>query len=103
MKIKKNDIVKIITGKDAGKTGKVLRVLNSEGKVVVEGINVAKKHVKPSGNNKEGGVIKKELPISVSNIMYMDNDLGRPVRLGSKIVDGKKYRLNKVTKEVIEK
>lgn len=103
MKIKKGDKVKIIAGKDIGKTGAVLRVLPKKNKVVVEGINIVKKHVKPGTVSKEGGIIKKEMPISVSNVMYFDDQLSRPVRLGSKVVDGKKYRVNKITGEVIEK
>lgn len=103
MKIKKGDKVKIIAGKDSGKTGVVLKVFKEVNKVLVEGINIVSKHVKPGAVSKEGGIIKKEAPINVSNVMYFDDKLGRPVRLGSKVVDGKKYRVNKVTKEVLEK
>jgi large subunit ribosomal protein L24 len=102
MKIKKGDKVKITAGKDIGKIGTVLRVLPQENKVVVEGINVVKKHVKPGTVSKEGGIIKKEMPIDASNVMYYDDQLGRPVRLGFRVVDGKKYRVNKITDEVIE-
>ncbi len=103
MKIKKGDKVKVISGKDLGKIGSVLRVNLQTSRVVVEGVNIVKRHVKPGAVSKEGGIIKKEAPISVSNVMYFDDQLGRPIRLGIKVVDGKKYRVNKVTNEVIDK
>ncbi len=102
MKIKKGDKVKIIAGKDSGKVGVVLRVLVKENKVVVEGVNVVKKHVKPGTVSKEGGIIKKENPVHVSNVMYMDTELGKGVRLGSKVIDGKKYRVNKANNQVLD-
>jgi large subunit ribosomal protein L24 len=105
MKIRKDDKVKIITGKDKGKEGKVLKVLKEEQKIVVEGVNVVKKHVKPGsvGQNKEGGIVSIEKPIAASNVMFLDDESGQPIRLGYKIIDGKKYRINKKTEEVIEK
>jgi len=103
MKIKKGDKVKIISGKDFGKVGAVLNVITKDKKVVVEGVNVVKKHVKPGTVSKEGGIIKKESPIHISNVMYFDDELGKGVRLGSKVVDGKKYRVNKTTGKVMEK
>ncbi len=103
MKIRKGDKVKIISGKDINKTGVVLSVLLDKNRVIVEGINIIKKHVKPGAVSKEGGIIKKEASIHVSNVMYFDDELGRAVRLGSKVVDGKKYRVNKVTGKVLEK
>lgn len=103
MKIKKGDKVKIIHGKDLGKVGTVLKIFPLTNKVLVEGIHVVKKHVKPGAVTKEGGVISKEMPVNISNVMYFDDKLGRPVRLGSKVVDGKKYRVNKITGEVLEK
>ena len=103
MKIKKGDKVKIIAGKDLGKTGVVLKVFKLENRLLVEGVNIVSRHVKPGAVSKEGGIIKKEAPINVSNVMFFDEKLGRPVKLGSKIVDGKKYRVNKVTNEVLGK
>jgi len=103
MKIRKGDKVKIISGKDINKTGVVLSVLLDKNRVIVEGINIIKKHVKPGAVSKEGGIIKKEASIHVSNVMYFDDELGKAVRLGSKVVDGKKYRVNKVTGKVLEK
>lgn len=103
MKIRKGDKVKIIKGKDSGKIGAVLSVLPSKNKVLVEGVNIVSRHVKPGAVSKEGGVIKKEAPISSANVMFYDDKLQRPVRLGNKIVDGKKYRFNKITKEIVDK
>ena len=103
MKIKKGDKVKVLSGKDAGKTAVVLEVFPREMKVLVEGVNIVKKHVKPGAVSKEGGIIKKEAPIHISNVMYYDDKLGRPIRLASKVVDGKKYRVNRISKEVLEK
>ncbi len=103
MKIQKGDKVKIIAGKDFSKTGVVLKVLPEKSKVIVEGINIVKKHVKPGAVSKEGGIIKKEAPIHVSNVMFFDSELGKGIRLGAKVVDGKKYRVNKATGKVLEK
>src|SRR5687768_14452921 len=101
MKIQTGDKVKVISGKDKGKTGKVLKVYLDKNKVLVEGINIVKRHVKPGTVSKEGGIISIERPISVSNVMYFDEKAGAPVRLGTKIVDGKNYRINKKTGEVL--
>ncbi len=102
MKIIKNDKVKIIAGKDKGKLGKVLKVLPGDNKIVVEGINIVKKHVKPGTVSKEGGIVSIEKPLNVSNVMFFDDKTNMPVRIGYKIIDGKKYRINKKTGEVIE-
>ena len=103
MRIRKGDKVKIIAGKDLGKTGVILQVLPETNKVVVEGVNIVTKHVKPGAVSQEGGIVKKEAPVNVSNVMFFDDQLGRAVRLGSKVVDGKKYRVNKVNGEVVDK
>ncbi len=102
MKIRKNDKVKIISGKDVGKMGTVIKAFPKDNKIVVEGINLVKKHVKPGKVSKEGGVISVERPIDVSNAMYYSEKDQRPVRLGFMIIDGKKYRINKKTKEVLD-
>jgi large subunit ribosomal protein L24 len=101
--LKKGDKVKIITGKDKGKTGAVLRVYQKTAKVLVQGIGIVKKHVKPGKVSKEGGIVRIERPIAISNVMYFNDKLEMPIRLGSKLVDGKKYRLNKKNNEVLEK
>lgn len=103
MKIHTNDKVKIITGKDKGKTGKVLKTYETKDKVLVEGVNIVKRHVKPGAVSKEGGIISIERPIHVSNVMVVDGKGAHPIRIGYKLVDGKKYRVNKKSGEVIEK
>ncbi|HLB51691.1 50S ribosomal protein L24 [candidate division WWE3 bacterium RIFCSPHIGHO2_12_FULL_38_15] len=103
MRIHKGDKVKVITGKDKGKEGKVLAVYLSKNKVLIEGVNKVKRHVKPGTVSKEGGIVVVEKPINVSNVMFIDSTSGNPVRIGFKIVDGKKYRINKKSEEIIGK
>jgi large subunit ribosomal protein L24 len=103
MKLKKGDKVKIIAGKDKGKVASILKVLKEVNKIVVEGVNIAKKHVKPGKISKEGGIIKIEKPIDASNAMYFDEKTNKSVRLGYKLVNGKKYRVSKKTGEIVDK
>ena len=103
MKIKKGDTVRMITGsteKGKGKEGKVLDVDQKKGKVLVEGINMVSKHAKPSAANQNGGIVQKEAPVDISNVMYVHN--GKPTRIGFKEVDGKKVRYAKSTGDVID-
>ena len=99
LKIKKGDNVRIITGKDKGKDGKVLKVVDGK-RVIVEGLNQVTKHSKPSQDNPKGGIIHKEAPVDISNVMYIYK--GKPTRVGFKIVDGKKVRFAKSTGDVID-
>ena len=99
-KIKKGDTVKVIAGKDVGAEGKVLSVDAKAGKVVVEGVNVVKKHTKPSMANQNGGIVEKEAPIDASNVMYVHK--GKATRVGFKIDGDKKVRIAKSTGEVID-
>ena len=99
-KIKRNDMVKVIAGKDIDKEGKVLSVDAKNHKVVVEGINMATKHTEPSMQNQAGGIVQEEAAIDVSNVMLLHN--GQPTRVGFKFVDGKKVRFAKSTGEVID-
>ena len=99
-KIKKGDLVKVIAGKDKDKEGKVLSVDVKNGKVIVEGINMIFKHEKPSYTNQQGGIVEKEAPIDISNVMYIHK--GKPTRVGFKFVDGKKVRFAKSTGDVID-
>ena len=99
-KIKKDDLVKVIAGKDIDKEGKVLSVDVKKHRVVVEGVNMLTKHTKPSMQNQAGGIIQQEGPIDVSNVMLVHN--GQPTRVGFKFVDGKKVRFAKATGEVID-
>jgi large subunit ribosomal protein L24 len=103
MKIRKDDKVKILSGKDAGKQGKVLMVLKDAQKVVVEGVNIAKRHVKPGKISKEGGIIKIEKPISASNVMLICEKCGKAVRIGFSTVGDKKFRICKKCGEVFTK
>lgn len=99
-KIKKGDTVKVITGKDAGKEGKVLLVDRKKDKVMVEGVNMVTKHSKPSAANQNGGIIHKEAPIHISNVMYLHK--GNATRIGFKFENDKKVRFAKSTGEVID-
>lgn len=101
MKIHKGDKVKIMIGKDKGKDGTVSKVLQEKDKVVVEGANVYKKHVKPSAKFKEGGIVEIEKPIDVSNVMLICPKCNTATRVGLKIEGGKKYRVCKKCGEVI--
>lgn len=98
IKIKRGDTVKVIAGKDKDKEGKVLSI--KDGKVIVEGINMIIKHSKPSVANQQGGIINKEAPIDISNVMYLHK--GKVTRVGFKVEDGKKVRVAKSTGEVID-
>ena len=100
MKIKNGDTVKVIAGKDVGVEGKVIAVEKQNGKVKVEGVNVVKKHTKPSVANQNGGIVEQEAFIDASNVMYVHN--GKAVRLGFKFENDKKVRFDKKTGEVVD-
>ncbi len=103
LKIKKGDKVIVITGKDKGKTGEVTKVLVQENKVIVSGINIAKRHTKPSQES-AGGIISKEMPIHISNVAYVDPKTNKATRLGIKMdKDGRKVRVAKKSGEVVDK
>jgi len=107
MKIRKNDTVMVISGNDSGKTGKVLKVFPKESKVIIEGINIRKRHTKPTQKNPQGGILEKEAPINASNVMILDPKSNEPTRIGAKIIlddkTGKKkiVRVSKVSGEMI--
>ena len=100
LKIKKGDTVKVIAGKDNGKEGKVLSVDAKNHKVTVEGVGIVTKHTKPSAANQNGGIIQKEAPIDLSNVMYVHK--GQATRVGFKVEGGKKVRFAKSTGDVID-
>ena len=100
LKIKKGDTVKVIAGKDKDKEGKVLSVDTKNAKVLVEGVNIVSKHAKPSAANQTGGIIQKEAPIDISNVMYLHK--GKATRIGFKMDGDKKVRFAKKTGEVID-
>ncbi len=99
-KIKKGDNVVVLTGKDKGRTGQVTRVLVSENRVVVQGINMVQRHTRPSQMDPQGGIKNKEASIHVSNVAIADAN-GKASRVGFKIEDGKKTRFAKTTGDVI--
>jgi large subunit ribosomal protein L24 len=103
MKIKKNDTVLVVAGKDKGKKGKVRQAMPGEQKLLVDGVNMSKKHVKPRPNIKQAGIIDREAPISVSNVMLFCNKCNHPVRIGYRfLADGKKVRICRACQEVID-
>lgn len=103
MQIRKNDSVMVIAGKERGKTGKVLRVLRDEDAVIIERINIVKRHTKPRGPQQPGGIVEKEASIDVSNIMIMCDKCNAPVRIGRKILaDGKKIRICRRCNEALD-
>ena len=100
LKIKSGDIVKVIAGNQKGVQGKVLRVFADKNRAIVEGVNIVKKHNKPSANNPKGGMTEMELSIDISNISLITSD-GQPTRVGFKIEKDKKVRYSKKSDEVL--
>ncbi len=100
VKIKKGDTVRVIAGKDKDKEGKVLVVDPKKNRIIIEGVNMVSKHTKPSAANQAGGIVTKEAPIDLSNVMYLHK--GQPTRIGYKVEDGKKVRVAKKTGDVID-
>jgi len=99
-KIKKGDTVKVIAGKDVGAEGKVIAVDKKNNRVLVEGVNMVKKHTKPSMANQNGGIVESEAFIDVSNVMFVYK--GKPTRIGFKVEGDKKVRVAKSTGEVVD-
>ncbi len=103
MHVKKGDTVKVITGKDKGKQGVILEAYPKKNRVLVEGVNIVKKHAKPSQDNPQGGIINKEASIHASNVMPVDPKTGEPTRVGYKVENGKKVRIAKKSGAVLDK
>ncbi len=101
-RIKKNDSVMILAGKERGKIGKVIRVQPKQDRAVVERLNMVKRHVKPRGPQDSGGILEKEASIHLSNLMLIDPQDGRPTRVGFKVVDGRKMRVSRRTGNVLD-
>ena len=99
--IKKGDTVYVNAGNDMGKSGKVLEVIREKDRVVVEGINMVSKHTKPNPKAPQGGIVKQEASIHISNVNLMDA-AGKPTKVAHKVVDGKKVRIAKSTGEEIK-
>ncbi len=107
MKIKKNDNVIVIAGNYKGQTGKVLKVFPKKNRVIIEGVNIRKRHTKPNQQYPNGAIVEKEMPIDASNVMLVDPKTGKPTRIGKKIIiddkTGKKksVRVAKVSNEML--
>jgi len=103
LRIKKNDIVTVTKGKDAGKNGKVLKVFTKSGKIIIEKVNFVKRHTRPSQKVQQGGILEKEAPISISKVMLICNKCGKPtkVKIGS-LAEGKKVRVCKKCGEMLD-
>ena len=100
MKIKKGDLVQIISGNYSGKTGRVIKVFFDRERLIIEGINIVKKHARPTQDNPQGGIIEKEATIHISNVMLVVG--GKPTRVGYKTLeDGRKVKYAKITGEII--
>jgi len=102
--LKKNDLVMVISGKEKGKSGRILRVFPQKKRVLIEKINFVKRHTRPSGQMRQGGILEKEAPIHISNVMIVCEKCNLPIRFGKKILDdGKKVRVCKKCGEVLDK
>ena len=100
--VKKDDLVMIVAGKDKGKSGKVLRVLPEKERVLVENLNLIKRHTRPSQTNNEGGIVEKEAPIAISNVQLLCPGCSKPARTGIKVLeDGNKARFCKKCNEIV--
>ena len=103
MFVKVGDKVRVISGKDKGKEGTIKKTFAKKNRVVVEGLNMIKKHQKPNNANPQGGILDVEAPLDASNVMLIDPSTNEPTRVGFKVVDGKKVRVSKKTGESIDK
>ena len=105
VRLRKNDLVEVITGRDAGKRGKVLAVHGAEGRILVQGVNFIKRHTRPNPQrNIKGGIVEREAPIHVSNVMIVSPDDDKRTRIGSKLqADGGKVRIGRRGGEVLDK
>lgn len=103
MRLKKDDKVKVVTGKDKGKIGKVIKIDRDHGRVLVDNINIIKRHSRPSAQNRQGGIIEREAFVHISNVMLMCSKCMEPVRVGAKVLeDGKKVRVCKRCSEILD-
>jgi len=101
MKFKKDDIVQVITGKYKGEQGRIIKVYPDKNRVIVEGVNIINKHERPTQENPQGGIMKKETSIHSSNILYVEGNV--PVKIGYKILDnGSKVRFSKKTNNILD-
>jgi len=102
-KVRRGDLVTVITGKDKGKSGKVISVMPKEGKLLVERVNIVKRHTKPNQRNQAGGIVEKEAPLAISKVMVLDPSNSKPARLGrKKLNDGSLVRFAKKSGHTLE-
>jgi large subunit ribosomal protein L24 len=102
-KVRRGDLVTVISGKDKGKSGKVINVFPKDGKVLVERVNVVKRHTKPNQQNQAGGIVEKESPVSIAKVMVLDPSSNKPSRLGRKrLNDGSLVRFVKKSGQTLE-
>jgi large subunit ribosomal protein L24 len=101
-KIKKGDRVVVLAGKDKGRQGQVIKVLPKEDRLVVSGVNMVKRHTRPSQSDPQGGIKNKEAALHISNVAFVDPKTGEPTRVGFRVEDGKKVRVAKKSGEVID-
>lgn len=102
--IKKNDIVFVLKGKEKGKSGKVLRILPEQNKAIVEKLNFVKRHARPSQQIRQGGIIQKEAPLPIANLMLLCQKCNKPVRVGHKVLeDGQKVRICRKCGDIFDK
>jgi len=102
MHIKKDDTVIVLTGKDKGKKGRVLKVMPKKNRAIVEGVNIQTKHRKPNNTMRQGAIEHKEGPINISNLMYFDKNENAPTRIGYRIENGKKVRVSRKSGKVVD-
>ncbi|WP_035678206.1 50S ribosomal protein L24 [Flavobacterium limnosediminis] len=101
LKVKSGDVVKVIAGDHKGAEGKILRVLREKNKAIVEGVNMVSKHTKPSAKNPQGGIVKKEAPIHISNLSLIDPKTKSVTKVGVKVEGDKKVRVSKKSNQVL--
>ena len=101
MKLKKGDKVLVLSGVDKGRQGRILQALPDKDRVLVEGVNVIKRHTKPRGQGQTGGIIEKEAPVHVSKVAFVDPTKGKKSKLGTQVVDGRRVRVAKGSNEVV--
>jgi large subunit ribosomal protein L24 len=102
--IKKNDLIMVKEGREKGKSGRVLRVLPEKERVLVEKINMIKRHSRPHGQQRRGGILEKEAPLHVSNVMLLCEKCNKPVRIGHRVIEGdKKVRICRKCQEILDK
>ncbi|MBK6735127.1 MAG: 50S ribosomal protein L24 [bacterium] len=102
MRLKKNDTVRVITGEDRGKEGRILKVFPDKGRIIVEKVNLIKRHTRPSKSVPQGGIVEKEAPINATNVMLVCPKTGKPTRVGAEVLsDGSRARVSKKSGEMI--